>query len=71
MDLSLENELPKGLGSPARRALAVAGIETLEDFTRVSEGELLMLHGMGPKAMGLIKEAMKERGLTFNNGEVT
>ena len=59
------------IGSPAKRALAAAGIETLEDLTRVSEEELLQLHGMGPKAIGRIKEVMKERNLTFNNGEET
>ena len=48
----MDNKLPEGMGSPARRALTAAGIETLEDLTRISEAELMKLHGMGPKHFG-------------------
>ena len=39
------------ISNPARRALAAAGLERLEDLTRVSEKELMRLHGMGPKSV--------------------
>ena len=56
--------LPK-LSAPARRALAGAGIEKLDDLTRRTETEILALHGMGPNAMNTLREAMRERGLKF------
>jgi len=46
-----ESDLPTELASPARRALAGAGYTRLEQFTQVSEDEVLKLHGMGPKAL--------------------
>jgi DNA-directed RNA polymerase alpha subunit len=52
-------------GAPARRALANAGYTRLKQLTKITESELLNLHGMGPKAMGAIKDAMKARGLAF------
>ena len=58
------NLLP-GLASPARRALAAARITRLEQLTNYSEADLLKLHGMGPKAIKAIKEAMSRRGLKF------
>lgn len=53
------------ISNPARRALAAAGLERLEDLTRVSEKELMRLHGIGPKALGVIKSTMEKKGLTF------
>ena len=61
----MDHKLPEGLGSPARRALAAAEIESLEDLTRISETELLKLHGMGPKAFGVLSVSMKLEGLSF------
>jgi hypothetical protein len=59
--------LPKGIGKPALRALTSAGYLQLEQFSRLTEAEVMKLHGMGPKAMGLIREAMAEKGLSFNS----
>ena len=53
------------IGKPARRALAQAGYERLEQLTTVREADLKRLHGMGPKALGLLREALAERGWTF------
>lgn len=61
--------LPSGIGSPAHRALATAGITKLEQFTTVSEKELLKLHGVGPKAVRIIKEALRDNGLSFARDE--
>ena len=41
-----ETNLPK-LAAPARRALQGAGYTRLEDLTKVTESEVMRLHGMG------------------------
>ncbi|MBW3629552.1 MAG: DNA-binding protein [Gemmatimonadetes bacterium] len=48
-----------------RAALAAAGYERLEQFVAVTEADLLQLHGIGPKAVATIREALDRRGLTF------
>jgi hypothetical protein len=53
------------LSQPAHRALAGAGIHTLAQLARRSEAELLALHGFGPKAITLLKPALKAKGLSF------
>ena len=57
--------MPSGLSAPAQRALAAAGITRLEQFTTISEAELMNLHGMGPKAIETIKQSLRENGLAF------
>jgi DNA-directed RNA polymerase alpha subunit len=57
--------LPPGLASPARRALAAAGYHTLVQLSQVKEADLLKLHGMGPKAVRQLREALDASGLTF------
>jgi predicted flap endonuclease-1-like 5' DNA nuclease len=56
---------PSGIGRPAGRALAAAGYTRLEELAGVSEAELKKLHGMGPKALGVLREALAARGLGF------
>lgn len=56
---------PKGVARPAQRALAGAGYQRLEQLAEISEAELKKLHGMGPKAIGLLREALAAQGLTF------
>jgi hypothetical protein len=60
-------DLPK-LAAPARRALTGAGCTRLEDLTKVKESEVMRLHGMGPNAMAVLRDALKERGLSFRDG---
>ncbi|MCZ8517028.1 DNA-binding protein [Paenibacillus filicis] len=61
----LESDLPTGISKPVQRALARAGYLRLEQFTMISEAEVLKLHGMGPKALGLIRQALAAKGLSF------
>jgi hypothetical protein len=61
-------DLPADLPAPARRALEGAGYTTLEHLTVISEQDLLLLHGMGPKAVGQLREALAEHKLTFAGG---
>jgi len=60
-------ELPK-TSRPAEAALAEAGIASLEDLARRTEREVLALHGMGPKALGILKATLAERGMSFAKG---
>ena len=59
------SDLPRELSNPARRALTGAGYVRLEQFTQLSEAEVLRLHGMGPKAIEMIRRALAARGLSF------
>ena len=61
----LVTDIPNNIGKPAMRALTNAGYKQLEQFTRVSESEILKLHGMGPKALERIRRALEEKGLSF------
>ncbi len=60
-----KHDLPAGLGKPALRALIAAGYTRLDQFTTVKEADLLKLHGMGPKAIGLIRSALDAKGQSF------
>ena len=60
---------PPGIGKPASRALEAAGYSSLEQLTQVSEKELLKLHGMGPKAVRVLREALAEQGLAFADAD--
>ncbi|GAA0342533.1 hypothetical protein GCM10008967_36190 [Bacillus carboniphilus] len=60
-----EINLPLKLAKPAQRALAKAGYTDINDLTNVTEEDLLNLHGMGSKALGQLKAALAEKGLTF------
>jgi uncharacterized protein YdhG (YjbR/CyaY superfamily) len=62
-----KNNFPK-IGAPAMRALEAAGYSRLEQLTKISEAELSQLHGMGPKALGILREMLKEKGLSFKAG---
>jgi hypothetical protein len=62
-----ETNLPK-LAAPARRALLGAGYTRIEHLTEVRESEVMRLHGMGPKAMRVLRDALQERGLSFRDG---
>jgi hypothetical protein len=56
---------PPGLSGPALRALANAGIRSVADLPAWSEAHLAALHGMGPKALTALREALAARGEAF------
>ena len=64
-----ESDLPGELSQPARRALAGAGCVRLEQVAELSEAEVRRLHGMGPKALDQLRDALRARGLSFAGGE--
>jgi hypothetical protein len=61
------SDFPK-LAAPAIRALHGAGYTRLEQLTQITEAELSKLHGMGPRAIDVLKTALRERGLSFREG---
>jgi hypothetical protein len=60
-----ESNLPPKLGAPAERALANAGIKNLKQLTKFSEVEIKQLHGVGPSALGKLRQALVDKGLSF------
>jgi hypothetical protein len=66
---SKETDLPSELPQPARRALVAAGYVRLEQFTQISEAEVLAFHGVGPKALDLLRHALRANGQLFGSGE--
>jgi hypothetical protein len=55
--------LPKAIGAPATRALVGAGYRDLAPG--VPKSDLIELHGVGPRAIRLIQEALEEQGLPW------
>jgi len=53
----------------AHRALAAAGIERLDQLTKLSEEELKQLHGIGPNALKQLHQALRSKGLSFAKGK--
>jgi uncharacterized protein YdhG (YjbR/CyaY superfamily) len=58
------------IGAPATSALEIEGYTQLKQLTKVSEGELAQLHGVGPKALRILREALKAKGLSFKQAKV-
>jgi hypothetical protein len=53
---------PKSIGAPATRALANAGYSDVSELVGVPMTELKKLHGIGPKALRILQEALEEHG---------
>ncbi len=58
-----DDDLPASIGRPALGALRAAGIDRLSEVVRHREEELLALHGVGPKAVRLLRAELAERDL--------
>jgi predicted flap endonuclease-1-like 5' DNA nuclease len=58
------SELPR-IGRPATQALELIGITTLDAVAERSERELLALHGVGPKAIRILRAELALHGLDF------
>ena len=59
-----QTDFPK-LTSPARRALANAGVQNLKQLTKFSEDEVRQWHGIGPNALKQLRQALADKGLAF------
>jgi predicted flap endonuclease-1-like 5' DNA nuclease len=64
-DAHVPTEYPTRLGKTARRALAVHGYTRYEQLTAVSARDLLRIHGVGPKAIRILREELATRGLAY------
>ena len=62
---SSSDGLPRGIGAPATRALTAAGYTELQQLAGVPTSELERLHGVGPKALRILQEALENRGLSL------
>jgi predicted flap endonuclease-1-like 5' DNA nuclease len=56
------------MGTVAPRELAAHGITRYEQLAEVTEKELLAIHGVGPKAIRILREELRARGLSFRDG---
>jgi hypothetical protein len=66
----MNDDLPR-IGAPATRALEATGRRRLSQVAELSEAELLALHGMGPKAARILREALAAKGLSLRGEEPT
>lgn len=57
-------DLPK-IGKPATAALATVGVDQVEQLTHISKTNLAKLHGVGPKAIGILEDTLSGLGLSF------
>jgi predicted flap endonuclease-1-like 5' DNA nuclease len=65
-DHRADDDLPQ-IGAPATRALAGIGVTRLSQLTEHTEDELLALHGIGPRALRIIQDALNSRGLELRS----
>ena len=57
--------LPRNIGAPATRALTTAGYTQLSQLAGVPAAELGKLHGVGPKALRLLREALQAQDMSL------
>jgi hypothetical protein len=62
---SIKAGFPPGIARPALRALHAAGFKQIHELSRISESEIAELHGMGPKAIATLRDALDAQGLGF------
>lgn len=53
------------IGAPALRALIEKKIYSLKDLSGYTEPEIAGLHGVGPKAIKILREAMEKKKISF------
>jgi predicted flap endonuclease-1-like 5' DNA nuclease len=57
------------IGRPATSALAQIGVRNVIQLAGYSEREILALHGVGPKAIRILRPVMDEMGVAFRNDD--
>lgn len=60
------SDLPS-IGRPAISALAQIGVRNVEQLAGYTEREILALHGVGPKAIRILRPVMGEMGVSFRH----
>ena len=64
-DVRPVGDLPDAIGKTAARELSANGITSLQAVATRSRTELLAIHGVGPKAIAILGEALAATGLAF------
>ena len=64
-DVRPVGDLPDAIGKTAARVLQLEGVDSLVKVSLHTERQLLALHGVGPKAIRLLREALTAKGLNF------
>lgn len=64
-DIRPVGDLPGTIGKTAARELSHYGITTLRQVASHSKKELLAIHGVGPKAIRILGEALAAKGLDY------
>ncbi len=59
------SDFPARIGRPATNALAHVGLSRLDQLTAYTEAELLKMHGVGPKAVSILRDELAAKGLSF------
>ena len=67
-DIRPVGDLPDAIGKTAARELSLNGIDSLPAVAGHSRKELLDIHGVGPKAIAILAEALAAKGLDFKPG---
>lgn len=67
-DVRPVGDLPHAIGKTAARELSLNGITTLAQVSARTKQELLLIHGVGPKAIRILDEALAKTGRTFRDG---
>lgn len=57
-------DLPR-IGRPANSALLLEGVTTLAEVASYGKKRLGSLHGVGPKALRILSDALDEAGLSW------
>ena len=60
------DDLPR-IGRPATGALREHGVTTLAQVAQWREVDLLAVHGVGPRAVEILRAALAEAGLRFRD----
>jgi predicted flap endonuclease-1-like 5' DNA nuclease len=58
-------EFPYGIGRVAKRELAANGFTRYDQLADAAARDLLRVHGIGPKAIRILREELAARDLTF------
>ncbi|SMD11675.1 helix-hairpin-helix domain-containing protein [Kibdelosporangium aridum] len=61
----LETEFPHRIGKVAKRELALHGYTRYEQLAGITAKDLLAIHGVGKKAIEVLREELGGRGLAF------
>jgi predicted flap endonuclease-1-like 5' DNA nuclease len=64
-DVRPVGDLPDAIGKTAARELARHGVTSLALVAAHTKADLLAIHGVGPKAIAILGEALAAKGLAF------